>query len=982
MRAMPVRRLAVLIGVAAPMLLGLWSPLAAQPSPFQMDAPAAAPRAQTPAPQTSPPQTPRSSQPAVAPVQPQTPAWSYQTSPQTQSRPQTGAGGSYAPPAVQQPPVASQPAPQQQQPAARTTTPTPFSFDMPPPRTPATGTAQPANRSPIAIDPTGRSNAPVYPGDGLSIGSPMPARTPSPFDEPDPGGDLGMGGRAGASGTGAATAAAPAAAPRELPPANPAIDRFVLPSSDPRLTGEVDSQTWTVYLSESEVAKPARFSVGFVNAVLVVPEVSRLRVYINGRAILVSALNAPEDPVQVTADVPSGVLVPGPNKIRVEVSQRHRVDCSVDATYELWTRIEPRYTGLSFAGGRVPVLRLADLPSVGVDDTGATRIRVVRPEGLDADMAARLVKVAQAIALRGRFDHPVIEVVAPGERATPRPGVMNVILAPASALPALMATPPNDASVRPVAVLRNDPVTDLPTLVLSGPAWPDVDVAAERFQVAAFDAERDTVRGARVWRSPDIPNFTGAQTVTLAELGVLTEEFSGRRYQTSFLIRLPSDFYAAAYGVAELRLDAAYSAEVLPSSRIDVYVNDSLTVTVPITGRRGGLFQQWPVRMVMRHFRPGVNEVRIEAVLKTEADEICLPGATMLGKGRFALFNTSQMSFPDFGRIGRLPNLAAFAASGFPYDEFRQTLAVQTAVDDPATLGAAGTVLARMAVSRGQVFPTDLTQNAADLFNRSALLVGAMPFLAPTVMSQMGLSEDLRTRWTGPVSEDPARAASDRFSAMIDRLRKANASGSVAGETAIPVNPSVQTGINPDLARGDMSATRDLYVQWRSNLTEGSWFGRMRQSFADWFQQNLDATLRTMSLSGTLSQQIDFSSRASILFAQALAPSGQNQLWTLVTSPTPALLREGVEAVTAANVWIRLDSRAAAYRIDTDTFQTFHTNDVFFIPTAPLSFVNMRLIAANWFSINVLFYAAGMLMTCVLLGVSTWALVRRIGRHT
>lgn len=982
MRAMPVRRLAALIGVAAPMLLGLWSPAAAQPAPFQMDAPAAPARPQA-VPQTQ--RAPQQPVPGGAPAQPyQAPAWPTQATPQVQPRPQTGTAGGYAP-ALGQPqsaapqPMAPQAAPQQQAPAARTTSPTPFSFDTPPARAPAAGSVPPANRSPIAIDPAGRANAPVYQGDGLSIGSPVQTRTPSPFDEPDPGGDLGMGARTGAPG---AAGAAPAPAPRQLPAANPAIDRFVLPSSDPRLTGEVDSQTWTVYLSESEVAKPARFSIGFVNAVLVVPEVSRLRVYINGRAILVSALNAPEEPVQVTADVPSGVLVPGPNKIRVEVSQRHRVDCSVDATYELWTRIEPRYTGFSFAGGRVPVLRLADLPSVGVDDTGATRIRVLRPEGLDADMAARLIKVSQAIALRGRFDHPVVEVVAPGERSASRPGVMNVILAPAPALPGLMATPPNDASVRPVAVLRNDPVTDLPTLVLSGPAWPDVDVAAERFQVAAFDADRDTVRGARVWRSPDIPTFTCAQTVTLAELGVLTEEFSGRRYQTSFLIRLPSDFYAAAYGVAELRLDAAYSAEVLPSSRIDVYVNDSLTVTVPITGRRGGLFQQWPVRMVMRHFRPGVNEVRIEAVLKTEADEICLPGATMLGKGRFALFNTSQMSFPDFGRIGRLPNLAAFAASGFPYDEFRQTLAVQTAVDEPATLGAAGTVLARMAVSRGQVFPTDLTQNAADLFNRSALLVGAMPFLAPTVMSQMGLSEDLRTRWTGPVSEDPARAASDRFSAMIDRLRKANASGNVAGQTVAPVNPSIQTGINPDLARGDMSATRDLYVQWRSNLTEGSWFGRMRQSFADWFQQNLDATLRTMSLSGTLSQQIDFSSRASILFAQSLAPSGQNQLWTLVTSPTPTLLSEGVEAVTAANVWIRLDSRAAAYRIDTDTFQTFHTNDVFFIPTAPLSFVNMRLIAANWFSINVLFYAAGLLMTCVLLGVSTWALVRRIGRHT
>lgn len=974
MRMSLARRLVALFGISALLVAGRSGPVAAQPAPFQMDAPAAPSRPQ----QAAPVQAPRPAQ-QPAPAQ-----GGYPTSVQP-SRPAPVQNA--APATTPQPWQTQQVQPVQQQPAAPARpAAAPFSFDAPPPAAsapqggagrPATGTTQPAARSPIAIEPP--AGGATYQGDGLSIGSPVRGgnRAASPFDEPDPGIDLGPGlGSAQRPGAAPAAAADSRPAPVVLPPANPAIDRFVVPSSDPRLTGEIDSQTWTVYLSESEIAKPARFSVGFVNAVLVVPEVSRLRVYINGRAIMVSALSAPETPTQVTADVPAGVLVPGPNRIRVEVSQRHRVDCSVDATYELWTRVEPRYTGFSFAGGRVPVLRLADLPSVGVDDTGATRIRVLRPDGLDNDMAARLLKVGQAIALRGRFDHPVVEIVSPGDRTPARPGMMNVILAPAPVLPSLMATPPNDAAARPVAVLRNDPVTGFPTLVLSGPAWPDVDVAAERFQIAAFDAERDVVRGARLWRSPDIPTFTGDQTVTLADLGVLTEEFSGRRYQTSFAIRLPSDFYAAAYGVAELRLDAAYSAEVLPTSRIDVYVNDSLTVTVPITGRRGGLFQQWPVRMAMRHFRPGVNDVRIEAVLKTEADEVCLPGATMLGKGRFALFNTSQLSFPNFGRIGRLPNLAAFAASGFPYDEFRQTLAVQTPVDEPATLGAASTVLARMAISRGQVFPTDLTQNAADLFNRSALLVGAMPFLAPSVMTQMGLSEDLRSRWTGPVSEDPARDASDRFTAMIDRLRKAN-----SATQPLAVDPA-QTGINPDLALGDTSATRDLYAQWRSTLTEGSWFGRMRQSFTDWFQQNLDATLRTVSLSGTLNLQIDFSTRSIILFAQAPTPSGNNQLWTLVTSPTPALLSQGVEAVTAANVWTRLDSRAAAYRMDTDTFQTFYTNDVFFIPTAPLSFVNMRLIAANWFSINVLFYAAGLLVTCVLLGVSTWALVRRMGRHT
>ena len=69
-------------------------------------------------------------------------------------------------------------------------------------------------------------------------------------------------------------------------------------------------------------------------------------------------------------------------------------------------------------------------------------------------------------------------------------------------------------------------------------------------------------------------------------------------------------------------LDAAYTPAVLPGSHIDIYVNDSIASTVPITSSGGGLPRHLPINVTMRHFRPGVNTIAIEAILETESDKV------------------------------------------------------------------------------------------------------------------------------------------------------------------------------------------------------------------------------------------------------------------------------------------------------------------------------------------------------------------------
>jgi hypothetical protein len=56
-------------------------------------------------------------------------------------------------------------------------------------------------------------------------------------------------------------------------------------------------------------------------------------------------------------------------------------------------------------------------------------------------------------------------------------------------------------------------------------------------------------------------------------------------------------------------------------------------------------------------------------------------------------------------------------------------------------------------------------------------------------------------------------------------------------------------------------------------------------------------------------------------------------------------------------------------------------NDFRFVQTLPPSLTNLRLVAANWMSANILQYALLMLVCCVFLGAATYLLLNRLGRR-
>ena len=775
-----------------------------------------------------------------------------------------------------------------------------------------------------------------------------------------------------------------APAPAAEPQVRGRVDRPILPQPDLRLTGETDYVSLTAYLSAAEAARPATFSIGFVNSVLVMPEVSRLRISINGQAIIETAIRAPSEPRQVEAALPAGLLRPGANTVRIDAIQRHRVDCSLRATYELWTLLVPPMTGFSFEGGAPPIGALADLPAVGIDDDGATRIHVVPIGSPGTTRSARILTVSQAIGVMGRFEHPVIHLVDPAARIAPGPGALRVVVGPADAIREVTEIAAAEAAARPVVALMPEPRTGVATLVVSGPTQEDVDRALARFVVQAERSTREPPERAQRWHAPDIPLFRGGEQMTLGELGVTTQEFSGRRFQTHFSIALPPDFYAAAYGEAHLLLDAAFSSEVKPGSAIDIYVNSALAVTLNMVSEEGQLFRQRQVKIPLKSFRPGPNRISIEVNLSTDADARCLPGATMPGRERFVLFNTSVFRMASYARFGELPNLAAFAAGGFPYDGTVPTPVYIAGEGTPAT-AAAATLLARLSVSAGRPLPTRVASSAAEIEGGSAILVGSLADLGPQIIGETGLGGPLGAAWGTSRQVAPEqqptqqRQEIDRYEQVLTRLRSLKAApGDAASDRALPPGlPDLPVTEPEDLGLRD---TTEIYDRWRSDLT-GAGVSEALDRFLEWLRSSFGLTLDMIHLAQAENEIVRLQPQTSLVLAQIHAPTQGAWTWTVATAPTTAALLSGIEGITAPQTWRTVRGSVAGYQEGSGVVQDFTPAARYYVQTVPFSFENARLIAANWFSLNVLEYAVALILSAASLGIITWVLIRQIGRE-
>ncbi|MGV3490645.1 MAG: cellulose biosynthesis cyclic di-GMP-binding regulatory protein BcsB, partial [Devosia sp.] len=328
----------------------------------------------------------------------------------------------------------------------------------------------------------------------------------------------------------------PAATPAEAAstvakPAAPDFLRYLVPEAAVRLAGETDQRAFQIYLTAAQAAAPATVQVGYLNALVVAPETSRLRMEINGTTVLATPIASSAATSTMTAAIPEGILQPGFNTVFIRADQRHRTDCNIGSSYELWTDIDPAQTFIAFTGERLGSLaRLDDMAAAGFDNAGRTTIRLAIPERTGLEGGPLAADLIQAIAHNLRVSNPTVEYAAELSEASGG-GVLNVLVATAAALPDSVGELKAEASRGPVAAFSQDAPN---TLVLSPPDWNGTASAMESVRVVANQYPRyENALPPRADHAQPIPMLSGQNTVTLESLGVQAFSFNGRRYRTT-----------------------------------------------------------------------------------------------------------------------------------------------------------------------------------------------------------------------------------------------------------------------------------------------------------------------------------------------------------------------------------------------------------------------------------------------------------------
>lgn len=480
--------------------------------------------------------------------------------------------------------------------------------------------------------------------------------------------------------------------------AQPVPIRYLMEEPTLRLQGETAVREWSIGLTPAQAASPAEFVFTYSNSIVVAPESSLLSVEINGTTLLEESPRGAEREQRRVVKVPSGTLVSGGNRVRIEARQTHRTDCTINSTFELWTDVSAENTYLSFAAQNANrMTSLRDIVAVGTDTTGLTRFHMIMPSMGSAEMADIALRLSQKLAIASDSESPFFsfgttlpEAVGPGEMIV-AVGVTEDI-----------------SRIFPGRVGSSDP-NQPRFLTIPG------DIEAQALVLSAPDLRSlksiiDDMNLQGLVRQDEVPFVapSGATRFSFADLGVTASQFFGRRFVTSVKLGMPADFYASNYGVARILLDAAYSSDVLPGGSFNVIVNGELGTTVPITTAGGAVLQKYPIRIPMRHLTPGINTIGFEAILPTQVDNSCIPGTDVTDTPRFALFGTSELIIPNFAHAERAPDLAAWSAFASPLGESESTLDLSLARYDELTLSAAATVMAKLARSAGAVIDFQL----------------------------------------------------------------------------------------------------------------------------------------------------------------------------------------------------------------------------------------------------------------------------------
>ncbi|GJD58578.1 cellulose biosynthesis cyclic di-GMP-binding regulatory protein BcsB [Methylobacterium dankookense] len=822
-------------------------------------------------------------------------------------------------------------------------------------------------------------------GDALRV----PAQPAGPANTAGSASSVGPAGPAGPAKPAPAEGGAEAARRAPVQATIPAARRLPAGTRGYRLSGEEDVLRFPVYLTDAQARGAARLRVSYLSAISVAPEFSELTGLVNGTKVGWTRIQAPGAVKVVEFTIPEGVLRGGYNAVTFTASQRHRVDCSTEATYELWTQIDPSRSGLVVAPAAD--LDVRSLAALEPDESGALPVGVLLGEKPSLERLGRMIGAVQAVALVGRLARPAVTF---GPPLTGRIGV-NLLVGTAAEIRGQDGADEVGPIGGPRLALLPARANRAPTLVVTGAGGDDVDRAIAQLAAARDSAGPSAGTPAGAVLAPLTRGYEvfGGESLGLQALGIASREFSGRLLRIGFELRFPADFVPADYGKVMLHLAGGYAAGLDPSAQIVVDINGRNAASVPLPYSRGEVFEDTAIPLPLSLWRPGLNRVEISAQLPTGADRACDTLSPAARQARFLFLDRTRLEIPALARAVRSPDLAAVKAGAVPFvaPGPRPRLVLPTPDRDSAD--AAATLAARLAMAADRVIDFEVVSDLRTGGGGANLVVAPARALDPAVLEAVGLDPDeIRRIWEGRAE---TVATPGPFGAegvlTLDRLRRNLPMRCALPPAAVPVRvaaapvPTPQSTPAPQppprTAPAPPASDQELVARWDESLRGANSITQILseawQTLARGTREAADALAGRMQAPASAMRP---DPRASLILAER-GGARLTDSTILVTAPNPSMLKASVSCLVDPVVWTRLTGRAAFLDASDGSLSLVQPERVGLIETRARSLPNLRLVSAAWLSLNPAAYVGMTLAMAVCLGLATTGLVRHLGRR-
>ncbi len=759
----------------------------------------------------------------------------------------------------------------------------------------------------------------------------------------------------------AAATAAPASLLRHMPTTLEGL----------RVSGEVGDLRWPVYLSAAQAKVVTHFRIGHVSAASLLPEASSLQVRLNDVIIGTAALDAPQGLRVLDFAVPPGVLSAGFNAVTVAVQQRHRVDCSVAATYELWTRIDAAETGFVMAGGAGGIAALGDLPALLPRADGSLPIHIVMVGKTNPTLLHYLIEATQRIVLAAGAQQPAVDF---GSAVTDAYGV-NLALGTRDVLARLPQLADGLGATGPMTRLIPATPRGRPTLVVTGSD--DAELAAAVASLPMVGAEAGTPAGLAAAASYPARPTTGAERLALSDMGIVAEDFSGRFFHKSFNLSLPADFLSSDYGRGTFTLLGSYAAGLTRDAQIRIDVNGRSAGVVKLPDARGDAFKGKQLFLPLGMLRLGLNRVDLFAETPRSADGDC----SATDQRRLRLSDASDFTLPRLARVERLPDLAATASGGLPYTRGKARLVVPR--PDRDTMAAALSLTARVAVAAGRPVPFDFAVAMPHDDTGSTLVVAPARALDSAVLTGVGLDPAaVEASWRDfAVTSTPLEAGPQ---AVQPRWWLAAGDGPQACRVPSQASLRLNAGsrgkaqVAPAAAVAFAPADDDLLKRSSGDRSDGrSWRDSVAAAAANASAWVHDAAVLPWMRGGASAS--GFAPEASLVMAQVATEAGN--VTTLVTAPDAGTLRASIACLLDPQVLAKVHGRLVALDASDGSVSATDATTFRYVSSGTASLGNARLVLAGWFSLNPAAFVAFALLTALCLSGTTLWFVKGIGRR-